>query len=116
MDSTVQSTPRDASPADGPPSAEADHHHGERSSVVPIVIGAGVAAVLVIGGLLVWHAASKVNKVALASSPKPVTVIATPDETFRDSRTYVGTLRPWVEASVGPQFISVYVDTVLVRP
>jgi RND family efflux transporter MFP subunit len=28
----------------------------------------------------------------------------------------VGTLRPWVEANVGPQFISAYVDTVLVRP
>jgi RND family efflux transporter MFP subunit len=119
MDSTVETTPRDSAPADGASSAEGERDerdHGKRSPRVPVVIAAGVAAVLVIGGLLVWHAASKVNKVALASSPKPVTVIATPDETFRDSRTYVGTLRPWVEASIGPQYISVYVDTVLVRP
>jgi RND family efflux transporter MFP subunit len=30
--------------------------------------------------------------------------------------TYVGALRPWVEAKVGPQFNSAYVETVLVRP
>jgi membrane fusion protein (multidrug efflux system) len=88
----------------------------ERSHVVPIVIVALVLAVLVVGGLLVWRAESKINKVALASSPKPVTVIAAREARFRDSRTYVGTLRPWIESSVGPQYLSVYVDTVLVRP
>ncbi|MEO8800551.1 MAG: efflux RND transporter periplasmic adaptor subunit, partial [Polyangiaceae bacterium] len=31
-------------------------------------------------------------------------------------RTYVGTLQPWIEADVGPQLVSAYVDTVLVRP
>src|ERR1700690_2249321 len=35
---------------------------------------------------------------------------------YRETRTYVGTLRPWVEANVGPQFVSAYIDTVLVRP
>ncbi len=35
--------------------------------------------------------------------------------TFRASRSYVGTLRPWVQADVGPQLVSAYVDTVLVR-
>ena len=45
-----------------------------------------------------------------------VTVIVARETTFRDRRRYVGTLRPWIEASVGPQYISVYVDTVLVRP
>jgi RND family efflux transporter MFP subunit len=116
MDSTIPSTPL---PADAPaavPLSAAHDAHQRRSPVVPIVVGAGVIAVLAFGGLLVWRAESRINKVALGSSPKPVTVIATPDESFRDSRTYVGTLRPWVEASVGPQFISVYVDTVLVRP
>ena len=46
MDSTVQSTPPDAPPAVGAPFAEVAHDHGERSSAVPIGIGAGVAAVL----------------------------------------------------------------------
>ena len=29
---------------------------------------------------------------------------------------YVGTIQPWVEAKIGPQLISGFVDTVLVRP
>ncbi len=45
-----------------------------------------------------------------------MTVIETRSTTFRPSRTYVGTLEPWVEAKVGPQMVSRYVDTVLVRP
>jgi RND family efflux transporter MFP subunit len=87
-----------------------------KTSLIPIGIACGVGALLVLGGALVWHAESKVNQVALSSAPRPVTVVAAADTTYRDSRTYVGTLRPWVEASVGPQYISAYVDTVLVRP
>jgi membrane fusion protein (multidrug efflux system) len=87
-----------------------------RSLAVPVVIVVGVVLVLVVGGALVWRAHSQINTVALASAPKPVTVVAARSATFRESRTYVGTLRPWVEASVGPQFISAYVDAVLVRP
>ncbi|HSS37779.1 MAG TPA: efflux RND transporter periplasmic adaptor subunit, partial [Polyangia bacterium] len=36
--------------------------------------------------------------------------------TYRPLRRYVGTIEPWIEAKVGPQLISAYVDTVLVRP
>jgi RND family efflux transporter MFP subunit len=35
---------------------------------------------------------------------------------YRASRVFVGTLEPWVRANVGPQLVSAYVDTVLVRP
>ena len=45
-----------------------------------------------------------------------MTVIHAPATPYRAERMYVGTIRPWIEASVGPQFISAYVDTVLVRP
>jgi membrane fusion protein (multidrug efflux system) len=83
---------------------------------IPIIVASGVAAVLLLGGVLIWHAESKTNKVALASSPKPVTVLAAKGEPYRAVHTYVGTLRPWVDAKVGPQFISAYVETVLVRP
>jgi membrane fusion protein, multidrug efflux system len=83
---------------------------------VPAVVLAGLLFVLAVGAALVWRAHSKINGVALASAPKPVTVVAASDTTFRQARTYVGTLRPWVEANIGPQFISAYVDTVLVRP
>ncbi len=83
---------------------------------IPLVVFVTVLLVLVIGGMLVWRAESRVNRVALADAPRPVTVIPANDTTFRDSRSYVGTLKPWIEANVGPQLIAAYVDTVLVRP
>ncbi|HEX8792227.1 MAG TPA: efflux RND transporter periplasmic adaptor subunit [Polyangiaceae bacterium] len=87
-----------------------------RSAMIPALVTAGVLVVIAAGWALVFRAESKVNKVALADAPRPITVIPASDTTFRDSRSYVGTLRPWIEANVGPQFISAYVDTVLVRP
>ncbi len=84
--------------------------------IVPAAIFAGVAVLMVIGSAIVQGAASKVNKVALSDAPKPVTVLAARAAMFRASRNYVGTIEPWVEAKVGPQRVSAYVDTVLVRP
>jgi RND family efflux transporter MFP subunit len=52
----------------------------------------------------------------MTSSPKPVTVLAAKGGPYRAVHTYVGTLRPWIDAMVGPQFIAAYVETVLVRP
>jgi RND family efflux transporter MFP subunit len=88
---------------------------GARSKI-PLGIAAGVAGLLVMGGFMVWRAESRTNKVALSSRPKPVTVVRAKAATFRPSRTYVGTLQPWVQASIGPQLVSAFVDTVLVRP
>jgi RND family efflux transporter MFP subunit len=83
---------------------------------VPITLGVVVVALLLLGGAMMWRADSKTNKVALAMSAKPVTAITAKSTSFRPSRTYVGTLEPWVQASIGPQLVSAYVDTVLVRP
>jgi membrane fusion protein (multidrug efflux system) len=87
-----------------------------RLSFVPVVIALGVVVVIALGGVLLVRAHAKVNDVALASAPKPVTVVEARASTYRASRTFVGRLDPWVAASVGPQFVSAYVDTVLVRP
>jgi RND family efflux transporter MFP subunit len=87
-----------------------------RTRLVPLVIFTGTLLVLAVGGWLVLRAKASINQVALASQPRPVTVIGATDTTFRETRKYVGTLRPWIEANVGPQFLSAYVDTVLVRP
>jgi RND family efflux transporter MFP subunit len=87
-----------------------------RRPFVATAIGVLVVVVLCLGGLMVVHAESRTNKVALGDSPRPVTVIEAKASTFRSSRTYVGTIEPWVEAKVGPQLVSAYVDTVLVRP
>jgi membrane fusion protein, multidrug efflux system len=82
----------------------------------PLLIAAGTVAVVVIGVLLVAHAHGQVNQVALVSTPKGVTVVAARAASYRPFRRYVGTIQPWIEAKVGPQLISAYVDTVLVRP
>lgn len=87
-----------------------------RFSLVPAAIGIGAVGIIALGATMVVHAEAKVNKVSLAQSAKPVSVIEVESTTFRGSRNYVGTIEPWVEANVGPQMISAYVDTVLVRP
>jgi RND family efflux transporter MFP subunit len=95
---------------------EAQTSASHRRSRLPLAIAGGVAAVLLLGGLLVWRADARTNNVALASRPKPVTVVRARAATYRPTRAYVGTLQPWVQANVGPQLVSAYVDTVLVRP
>ncbi len=87
-----------------------------RRGIVPMAIGSSVLLVLVLGGIMMWRAESKTNKVALAASAKPVSFVVANGSTYRPTRTYIGTLEPWVQASVGPQLVSAYIDTVLVRP
>jgi membrane fusion protein, multidrug efflux system len=43
-------------------------------------------------------------------------MVAAVTQPFQAQRRYVGTVEPWVQAKVGPQMVSAYVDTVLVRP
>jgi RND family efflux transporter MFP subunit len=86
------------------------------SQRIPIAIMVGAAILLVLGGGMMWRAESRTNKVALAATPKPVSVVRAQAAAYRPSRTYVGTLLPWIQASVGPQLVAAYVDTVLVRP
>jgi RND family efflux transporter MFP subunit len=81
-----------------------------------VIIAAGVAAVLVLGLLMVARAGSRVNKVALVAMPMGVTAVEARAANFAPQRKYVGTMLPWVEAKIGPQLISAYVGSVLVRP
>ena len=83
---------------------------------VPLIIGALTFAAIALGALLVSRASGDVNQVALASLPKGVTAVQARAASYRPQRRYVGTIQPWLEARVGPQLISGYVDTVLVRP
>jgi membrane fusion protein (multidrug efflux system) len=92
------------------------HEPAPHRPIVPIVIGVGVVALLVAGGLMVVHADAQISTTALAAAAKPVTIVEAKLTTFRASRTYVGTIDPWVDAKIGPQLVSAYVDTVLVRP
>ncbi len=85
-------------------------------NVFPVAVACGVVVVTALGAALIVHAESKTNKIALASSPKGVSYVVAHASTFRPTHTHIGTIRPWVEASVGPQFVAAYIDTVLVRP
>src|SRR5579859_4702757 len=62
------------------------------------------------------RASSKVNDVSLSTQAKPVTVVAAQSASFRPTKRYVATIDPWLEARVGPQLVSAYVDTVIYRP
>jgi len=83
---------------------------------VPLVIGAAVLAVFVLGGVLFIRSNARTNKVALDEQARGVTTVLARATTYRPTRRYVGTVQPWVQARLGPQFTSAYVATVLVRP
>jgi len=85
-------------------------------SPVSIAIALGALAIVGAGATMAVHAQAHVNQVPLDRTAKPVSVVAAQGTTFRGSRRYVGTVEPWLEAKIGPQMISAYVDTVLVRP
>ncbi len=88
----------------------------KRSAAVTTAVLAGAALVLAAGAGLYVRARSHVNERALASEPKPVTVVQARAGAWQAERKYVATLEPWVTADVGPQVIAAYTDTVLVRP
>jgi RND family efflux transporter MFP subunit len=83
---------------------------------VPLVVVGVVVAMVALMVFMQRRAEDATNKVALSSTPRPVTVVEAKAAQFQPTRTYVGTLEPWVESKVGPQFVSAYVSTVLVRP
>ena len=92
----------------------ADRPEGHNSAIVAISAGAGILILGVV--LLSVRASHGANRVSLEAAPRPVTVVPARSDPYRETRTYVGAVEPWVEASVGPQYISAYVATVLVRP
>jgi len=88
---------------------------GARVRVSAVILALATAA-LVVAYAMLMRAEARTNGVSLADAPKPVAYVTAAAASYRRTRHYVGTMRPWVEANVGPQFISAYVDTVLVRP
>lgn len=86
---------------------------GGRVRVV-VLAGVGVVVVAMVGMYL--RAASRTNHVALSASAKPVAIERAKAARFRPVRTYIGTTAAWNAARVGPQYVSAYVGTVLVRP
>ena len=52
----------------------------------------------------------------LADAPAEVTCVTAEHATYQPVTRYVGTIEPWLEASIGPQLTSAYVTDVRVRP
>jgi len=105
----MQGTSEDSESSSSPGSAT-----GKRRGIS--VILAGSAAVAIGTVVLSVRAAHEQNHVALSGSPRLVTVAPARETQYRDTRSYVGAVEPWVEADVGPQYISGFVETVNVRP
>ena len=87
-----------------------------RSRRVPVTISLVTTLALTLGGALFWRSTAQANRTALGDQAKPVTVQAAQAAEYRPSRRYIGTVEPWLEARIGPQVVSAYVDTMLVRP
>ncbi|HET9929991.1 MAG TPA: efflux RND transporter periplasmic adaptor subunit, partial [Polyangiaceae bacterium] len=92
-----------------PPAARRDFR-------VPLVLALSTLGIVAAGLTLLRRASASTNGVALAASAKGVSAVAARGARFRERRNYVGTLQPWLAAKVGPQLVSAYVSTVLVRP
>ncbi|MFI5300713.1 MAG: efflux RND transporter periplasmic adaptor subunit [Polyangiales bacterium] len=102
-------------PQTNPPTQPPSPNRGS-SLWIPVAITLGVAGILGGGWAMYRRAASKTNDVALASEPKPVSVVEARAGSYRGSRRYVATTEAWLQAKIGPQLVSAYVDTVLFRP
>lgn len=81
----------------------------------PLMLAGG--ALLALPGLVLLARTTTASRpLAPAAPPVAVTAVSARLTLFTPTHRYVGTILPWVEAKVGPQFVSAYVDTVLVRP
>lgn len=80
------------------------------------MIAGGSVLILLLAFGLYLRAAARTNHVALAQAPRPVSVWKARATQFRPRRTYIGSINAWVSANVGPQYVSAYVGSVLVRP
>jgi RND family efflux transporter MFP subunit len=84
--------------------------------IVPLAIAGLVAAVIGVGVTLDLRARARVSHSALADEPRGVTTVRAKTTAYRPTRRFVGTVEAWLAAKVGPQLVSAYVGTVLVRP
>ncbi len=83
---------------------------------VRLVITIGAVVLLAVVGALYERAVARTNHVALVDAPKPVAVVKAEGGSYRAVRSYIGSTQAWDSAHVGPQYVSAYVGSVLVRP
>lgn len=81
---------------------------------VPWVAAAAVVTIAAVATFAV--ATPAVRSTALDDAARPVTVAPAVAAPFQPTRRYVASIEPWLSSRVGPQLVSAYVDSVLVRP
>ena len=84
----------------------------ERSTWV--LLGA-LGSLFAVGGYLYLRDDDVSDRERIAPAAKAVTAVAAVSDAFQPTRRYVARVEPWVHAKVGPELVSAYVDTVLVR-
>jgi RND family efflux transporter MFP subunit len=87
-----------------------------RKIFVPVLLIGLCVVILAAGGFLVLRMKSRSQQTAAADQPKAVTVVTARPATYHPTRRYVGRIEPWLEAKIGPQFVSAYVKEVRFRP
>jgi RND family efflux transporter MFP subunit len=112
MTTVDQSAPPDSTSStdDSLPAAGPESRRPRVFLLVGVVLLAGAVVALYL------RAAAHTNHEALVQAPKPVSVVRAQATTYRPVRNYVGSVASWNQANVGPQYVSAYVGTVLVRP
>lgn len=105
---------------EGTQSAEPTDHLPATSRWGKVLVSLSVlVALALLAGGLTWLRArqeAETNQVALAEAPKKVTVVPAHAVSYRAERRYVGTLRAWQQADLGPQFVAAYLHSIRVRP
>lgn len=79
-------------------------------------IGSMTGGVVLLLVILLWRSRAESSHIALADTPKPVTVVAAKPTTYRVKERLVATVEPWLSAKLSPQLVSAYVSSVTVRP
>ncbi len=87
-----------------------------RGVLIPVSI-VGLTLLALAAGYFTMQRGEEQNRpTSLADNPKAVTVVQARSTEYRGTRRYVGTVQPWQRAAVGPQLVSGFVGSVLVRP
>jgi len=104
------------STANQAPAFESEEKTPRPAPRVARAIALGVVGCALVGGLLLLRQIRNQRSPSLAQQSKGVGTIQVQAASYRASSRYIGSLLPWNEAKVGPQFISAYITQINVRP
>jgi RND family efflux transporter MFP subunit len=99
-----------------PPVFEREEASSRPAPRVVRAIVLGVVGCALLGGLLLVRQIRNQRSPSLSQQSKGVGTITAQAAKYQATSRYIGSLLPWDEAKVGPQFISAYITQINVRP